>query len=428
MGFQGQTVVNAVILACAASLTATGFLYVAMMWSLRHNFFMVLRSPLLACTFGFCITLRYFATLSEDVLVWDEDEGTVRDNGFLDLIGFPALVAAFLALVMTAARLLVMYYPSKRAKWGRYTKEKFLMWALGFVLVLMEIVVWYAAWTLGVMRTADTIEAIRVLFLIAVMFAAVCLGFLLRNVHDSTNLSRDIGLTGRLLFGILCLYLPVQLLPMSQLTYKYVHIVYVTIVHPPVVYVVVIRPVREILSAVPAHRRNCTEAVMAPRHRRSSSNTIDDADQSAVAQGRAVSRLATIMNLPPLRAAFGGFCQKSLCSESFEFLVRVADFKASVPVLGAGHDEVTHDFARYLLIVNSFIRYDSHLEINIGSDIKRDVMEYIKFEAFLMLEPGRRREIFNRAEEEISKLLTLNLLGKFLASVEYKAAVDLESG
>lgn len=65
----------------------------------------------------------------------------------------------------------------------------------------------------------------------------------------------------------------------------------------------------------------------------------------------------------------------------------MADFKASVPSSGAGNDQVTQDFDRYLDIVNSFIKYDSHLEINIDSDTKRDIMDYIKFEAYLMLEP-----------------------------------------
>eukprot|EP00752_Nemacystus_decipiens_P009744 g8702.t1 len=420
MGFQGQTVVDAAIMAGAASLTAIGICYVVMMWRLR--------SPLLACTFGLAITLRYIAHVSEDILVWDEDEGTVRDNGLLDLISFPPTVAALIAMVMTAVRLLVMYYPNKRAKWGRYIKERPLMWTLGLVWALLEIVIWYAAWKQGVTRIGDLIETIRVLYVIVVVVTALCLGFKLRHVHDSTNVSRDVGLTGRVLAGILLLYLPVQTIPMSQLTYKYVHVAFVTIIHPPLVYVIVIRPVREILSAVPGHRRDCCEAALAPRHRRTNSNTLDEVDHSAVTQGRAVSRLATIMNLPPLRAAFGEFCRKALCSESFEFLVEVSDFKAGVPMSGAGNDQVTHDFARYLVIVNSFIKYDSHLEINIGSDIKRNIMDYIKFEAFLMLEPERRREIFDRAEEEISKLLTLNLLGKFLASPEYKSAMDLESG
>ena len=68
----------------------------------------------------------------------------------------------------------------------------------------------------------------------------------------------------------------------------------------------------------------------------------------------------------------------------------MCNLKAGCAVSGPGNDRVTRDFARYLAIVNSFIRCDSHLEINIGSDIKRDIMDYIKFDAYLALEPVSR--------------------------------------
>lgn len=82
------------------------------------------RSPLLACAFGLCITLRYIATTLEAVLVWDEDEGIVRDNGSLDLVGFSALAAAFIALVMTAARLLVVHFPNSGTNRGATSRKR----------------------------------------------------------------------------------------------------------------------------------------------------------------------------------------------------------------------------------------------------------------------------------------------------------------
>lgn len=78
------------------------------------------RSPLLTCTFGFFIVLRYIATMYEYVFIWRGED--IGKHGIVDLIGFPALLTAEIALVMTAVRLLVMYYPNKRAKWGRYIK------------------------------------------------------------------------------------------------------------------------------------------------------------------------------------------------------------------------------------------------------------------------------------------------------------------
>lgn len=74
--------------------------------------------------------------------------------------------------------------------------------------------------------------------------------------------------------------------------------------------------------------------------------------------------------------------------QSFEFLVDVADFKT----FDRGDDggvgnEISLDFAKFLGIVSTYIKYDSHLEINIGENLKRDIMDYTKFEAYLLLGP-----------------------------------------
>lgn len=45
---------------------------------------------------------------------------------------------------------------------------------------------------------------LRPLSFVATLFAAAWLVWRLRNVHDSTNLSRDIGLVGRSLVVALC--------------------------------------------------------------------------------------------------------------------------------------------------------------------------------------------------------------------------------
>lgn len=110
------------------------------------------RSPLLTCAFGTFAVLRYIATTYEYVFIWRGDD--IGKHGVVDLIGFPALLTAEIALVMTAVRLLVMYHPRTRAKWGRYTKEKPLACGLGLAWVLMETAVWAAAWSVGIARFA----------------------------------------------------------------------------------------------------------------------------------------------------------------------------------------------------------------------------------------------------------------------------------
>lgn len=54
------------------------------------------------------------------------------------------------------------------------------------------------------LRTAGVVEQARPLSLVVTVFAATWLACQLRNVHDSTNLRRDIGLVGRALAAILC--------------------------------------------------------------------------------------------------------------------------------------------------------------------------------------------------------------------------------
>lgn len=74
-------------------------------------------------------------------------------------------------------------------------------------------------------------------------------------------------------------------------------------------------------------------------------------------------------------------------AQSFEFLVDVADYKDFDRSTGGGNGGKTQDFAGFLAIVNCYIKYDSHSEINIGSDIKREIMSFIRFEAYASLDP-----------------------------------------
>lgn len=52
--------------------------------------------------------------------------------------------------------------------------------------------------------TAHWISRARPLSVVVVIFAAVALACQLRHVHDSTGLSRDIGMVGKVLTGLFC--------------------------------------------------------------------------------------------------------------------------------------------------------------------------------------------------------------------------------
>lgn len=99
---------------------------------------------------GLMIVLRSLAKTYEYAIIWRGDN--IGKYGIPSLLGYPTLLTGLIALVMTAVRLLVMYNPSQRARWGRYVKEMFLIRALGCAWVVMEIGVWSAAWWVGVSR------------------------------------------------------------------------------------------------------------------------------------------------------------------------------------------------------------------------------------------------------------------------------------
>ncbi|CAN0183965.1 unnamed protein product, partial [Ectocarpus sp. 12 AP-2014] len=331
-----------------------------------------IRSPILACTSGLGVTVRYTVTMYGLVLG--------RNLEILNLVGFPALWIAEIAVIMTALRLFVMYYPSTRAKYGRVTREK--PWACGLAAtyLLVETVVWLAAAAQGTERN--------------------------------------------------------------------------------------IRPIQEVLHH--ARRNSIPKGVqmllaLSSRRRRGSSSTIggeevtSDVTQNPSQHSRESyvdsNRLAGIMNYLPLREAFGEFCQKSLCSESFQFLRDASKFRGVIaegPVDGDANGSAeeeneapthTSGLGDVATIVNEYIKDGAPSEINIGSDTKHDIMELAKVEAFASLDQVSSKEelnflcfasldqdarklIFVKAEREIKRILEENLMARFLASAQYKRAVD----
>ncbi|CAN0003379.1 unnamed protein product [Ectocarpus sp. 6 AP-2014] len=385
-----------------------------------------------------------------------------RNLEILNLIGFPALWIAEIALILTALRLFVMYYPSTRAKYGRVTREK--PWASIYLLV--ETVVWLAGAAQGTERVAVIMTNLGPLSAFITIMAVVCLGRQLKRIHDLSNMGRDIRLVGIILLICLPVFGAIQVLPLSALAFKYFSVLFMTISHPPIVWILNIRPIQEVLHHAP--RNSIPKGVqmllaLSSRRRGGSSSAIGgeavttDVTQNPSQHGRESyvdsNRLAGIMNYLPLREAFGEFCQKSLCSESFQFLLDASEFRGVVvegPVEGDANGSAeeeqeapahTSGLGDVATIVNEYIKDGAPSEINIGSDTKHAIMELAKVEAFASLEQVSSKEelnfyyfasldhdarklIFVKAEREIKRILEDNLMARFLASAQYKRAVD----
>lgn len=112
---------------------------------------------MLACLTGTVYTLQ---TCSITFMVVLAETDRAKDGQFEFkgaaavglLIGSPASLLGTIALIWWAIRLVVLYDPTKRNKYGRYIKERSVVRALCWAYVGMEVVIWTAAASYGVNR------------------------------------------------------------------------------------------------------------------------------------------------------------------------------------------------------------------------------------------------------------------------------------
>ncbi|CAM9540169.1 unnamed protein product [Ectocarpus fasciculatus] len=150
-----ETVVDVLILMAVSSYTLVALYHAKVMWNMRKQFLIALRSPLLGCLCGVCSTVRS-CSMTYVAAMYDyygaEDSQTLKFTGAFavnELIGSPASLVAIGALIAWAVRLLVLYDPMKRKRWGRYVREKPIAYALCLVYGGMEAVIWVFAALFG---------------------------------------------------------------------------------------------------------------------------------------------------------------------------------------------------------------------------------------------------------------------------------------
>lgn len=416
-----RAVLDGFILASAAAYSIVGMAHIMLIWRARKNFFVAVRSPLLTCVFGVCVIARYISAVASLLL------GGLTAANHVDMLFLPALWVAEVSIVFMVARLLVMYDPTKRPKYGVFTNERYLTRILVCYYIFIEVLWWSFSTAIGktvILRAVDSFSLFPPLFS---LLASTCFLWQLRDVNDLCNMSRDIR-SGAI---VLISTFPIQIasrmfLESHSSEQEYTLIAYYTFSCAPLVWIFNVRPVREILNHHPerrivailqnklGHRSRVAIAASdndVPKHRRRASC----ADSS---------RLAAIMSIDTLRAAFGEFCYKSLCGESFQFLEDIADFKNTLMIEAESGDNRFKGFGAYLAIVNDYIDNGSHSEVNINSKTKHDILQWRSFCDYVVLDQGDRQQIFSRAEKEILSMLSDNLLNKFMLSTQYKESAN----
>lgn len=419
-----EIALDIVFLGEALIFTIVSLSHIAAMWALRKNFFMAVRSPLLANTSGL------FAAIHSCVVIFDSIQGwtKIEEPGIITVYGVPMILTLFVgSYVMRGIRLLVIYEPKLRRRWGCYFREMNIFIGLIAPTLVFQMVAWAMVPIFGLDRVARVIDSYLVpLEIITILSAAALLARKLGRTEDLFNVSTEILVVGGIALVSLVLYVPIVVVPMSDIVLKYLFGLWGAFSLQSPVFITNIVPVRRMLHESADGYHECVNLFpYAPWTRLPNIRLAAAAGDPVRRNNRTPSQgshsstndLANVMAFLPLREAFQDFCQKALCSESVQFLSAVADFKEMVHALIA--DEET-EFEQFLSITQEFIQDLSPGEVNIGEEVKSEILIYARHDAYIELSVEEREMILVPAEKEIEKMLAENLLTRFKNSPQYK--------
>eukprot|EP00904_Undaria_pinnatifida_P004480 jgi/Undpi1/14032/HiC_scaffold_9.g03683.m1 len=254
------------------------------------------------------------------------------------------------------------------------------------------------------------------------------LGFRLRNVNDLLNISNELRVNFVLYllfaspFFVLQLYYryhtdrhvptSIQLLISAMVVLAMVNTMWVSI-----------GGLEEFLKMMGYQGRNGDgSTVGASSHGGSVASEVGSPRVLATVTSSDISRwkqhyndVPSIMRNARMSAVFGALANRFLCSESYDFLVAVADYRAFVG-LGTGPG-LQHML--FLDICKNFVMANSEQEINISQDQRMDVLQYTAYRKYSPLAESEKREIYRDAEREVSQMLQLNLLLTFHKSTAF---------
>ena len=112
------------------------------------------RSPGLAAVSGCAATFISGVTIFRYMLASEEDESTGAVDGLLLIPMMPTLYTG--PYILRGLRLLVMYNPRLRKRWGAFAREAGLLRSMVASCVVFEVVVWTLALVFGLKRSVAT--------------------------------------------------------------------------------------------------------------------------------------------------------------------------------------------------------------------------------------------------------------------------------
>ncbi|CAN0191666.1 unnamed protein product [Ectocarpus sp. 4 AP-2014] len=155
----GETAADVLILAAVTTYSCYSLCHTAAMWKMRKQFFIALRSPALGCVHGVCGSLRC-CSLTYICILYDYYGNAQYGQVFkftgaaavAQLIGSPVSLIGVLALIAWVFRVIALYDPKQRKRWGRFIKDKRIARALCWTYGGLAVVIWASAYVYGIDR------------------------------------------------------------------------------------------------------------------------------------------------------------------------------------------------------------------------------------------------------------------------------------
>ncbi|CAM9691743.1 unnamed protein product [Pylaiella littoralis] len=421
-----EVVLSAVMLTATVIFVAISISHMTVAWKLRKDLSVAVRSPRLGLLSGAVSTMVLAISLFR-VMLSPAQAAQIVEGTVVEIITLPAVCACFTcAYGLRAFRLLIMYNPHMRKRWGTILGESAMVKLLLAIYIVMEVVAWSASLVFGVDRIADCAFAVSMSG--ALLTIGMCFTFVgsIRKIDDIFDLSLELQRVGAFALAFLLLGYPIRYLPFRFQRYNF--ILCLLLRYPSAVWFTNIQPTKALLRQKPWYNRSegIIHSLFPTVPQKMVNKVAVLARESTLLSPRSSKLLASLpvgtdmtlmLSFPPLLEALQEFCQKALCSESLQFLVEANKFRTSLQESAGSHDGVFKDFAG---IVDTYIKDNAAFEINVDYRTKKRFLAVAEEANFKETSSDTIAHILDDATKEIAKMLQDNLYHKFKATKQFQ--------
>ncbi|CAN0323244.1 unnamed protein product [Ectocarpus fasciculatus] len=189
----GIVVIQVVFMCLTVAYGLVSLSHITATWIMRKNFYVAVRSPLLATTSGLVGVLVAGSAVSRTVLF-----PGLHSLLVLQIVNIPLSVFCFVGVyIARGLRVLIMHTPSRRKRWGRYLKkEAATVKAMVAAYTVVEVAAWVAVHRVGLARVASVMVTVARVDTVITVAASLALFGKLRRINDVFEVSLEIRRVG----------------------------------------------------------------------------------------------------------------------------------------------------------------------------------------------------------------------------------------